>query len=111
MTVRMIDLTTGKETVREYTAQEIASFVIPSVQIPQTVSRFQAKAALFNAGLLEAVTSLMEHPDTPVLAKLAWAEAQEFKRNSPTTLAMAQALSLTEEQLDNLFINAAGIDA
>ena len=79
--------------------------------IPQVVSRFQARAALLLAGLLDDVEALMAAPDTPALAKLAWADAQEFKRNSPTVQAMAAAIGLTEAQLDELFTTAAGIDA
>ena len=81
------------------------------VMIPQIVSRFQARAALHLAGLLDDVEALMTAQDTPALAKLAWADAQEFKRTSPTVLTMAAALGLTEQQLDDLFTAAAGIEA
>lgn len=83
----------------------------PTVQIPQSVSRFQARAALHLAGMLEAVETMIALPETPVLAKLAWADAQEFKRNSPTVLSLSASLGLTEAQLDALFTTAAGIDA
>lgn len=78
---------------------------------PQVVSRFQARAALHLAGLLPQVEALMADPQTDTLARLAWTDAQEFRRTSPTLLAMASALSLTDEQLDQLFITAAGIEA
>lgn len=78
---------------------------------PQVVSRFQARAALHLAGLLTAVEALMADPATDPLARLAWTDAQEFRRTSPTLVAMAAALSLTDAQLDQLFITAAGIEA
>lgn len=78
---------------------------------PQVVSRFQARAALHLAGLLTAVEALMADPATDMLARLAWTDAQEFRRTSPTLLAMASALSLTDAQLDALFVTAAGIEA
>lgn len=78
---------------------------------PQVVSRFQARAALHLAGLLDQVEALMADPATDTLARLAWTDAQEFRRTSPTLLAMSSALSLTDAQLDQLFITAAGIDA
>lgn len=78
---------------------------------PQVVSRFQARAALHLAGLLPAVEALMADPATDTLARLAWTDAQEFRRTSPTLLAMASALSLTDAQLDQLFATAAGIEA
>ena len=79
--------------------------------VPPVVSRFQARAALHLAGLLESVETLMQAPDTNMLAKLAWQDAQEFRRDSPTVLAMAGALNLTDAQIDELFIAAAEIEA
>lgn len=78
---------------------------------PQVVSRFQARAALHLAGLLDQVESLMADSQTDRLARLAWSDAIEFRRDSPTLVAMASALSLTDEQLDQLFITAVGIEA
>lgn len=82
---------------------------IPTV--PATVSRFQAKAALLQAGLLDSVEAMMVSESTPALARIAWREAQEFRRTSPTVLAMAQALNLTDPQMDALFVSAAAIVA
>lgn len=75
------------------------------------VSRFQARAALYQAGLLAQVEALMAHPDTPELTRLAWTDAQEFKRLSPTVLAMSMALGLDDAALDALFASAALITA
>jgi len=83
----------------------------PPAPIPQTVSRFQARAALHLTGMLTAVEAIMLDPNTDMLAKLAWQDAQEFKRTSPTVLTMSQIIGLTDEQLDDLFILAATIDA
>ena len=79
------------------------------VIVPGVVSRFQAKAALMNAGLLPSVVAVMAQASPT--AQLAWNEAVEFRRNSPTVLAMGQALSLSSQQLDDLFIAAALITA
>lgn len=79
--------------------------------VPQTVSRFQAKAALSDAGLLAQVDALMSDPATDPIARLAWSDAQEFHRTSPTVAAMAQALGLSDTQLDALFAAAAEISA
>lgn len=84
---------------------------VPVPSVPQIVSRFQARAALHLAGLLDDVEAMMALPETPVLAKLAWADAQEFERGSPTIAALAGQIGLTEEQIDQLFIAAAGIKA
>ena len=77
--------------------------------VPAVVSKFQAKAALLQAGLLEQTESLMAQADA--VARLAWDNAQEFRRNSPTVLAMGAALGLDAAALDQLFITAAGIEA
>lgn len=94
---------------RRKTGEEIEAAL--RARIPQSVTRFQARAALHLAGHLEAVEALMAHGDTPMLARLAWVDAQEFRRQSPTVLAMAQALGLTDDQLDELFTSAAQIEA
>jgi hypothetical protein len=83
----------------------------PPTPIPQTVSRFQARAALYQAGLLDQVETLMSDPATDMMAKLAWADAQEFKRTSPTIATMAAELGLSDTDLDDLFTQAAQIDA
>jgi hypothetical protein len=82
----------------------------PKLPAP-VVSRFQARAALHLAGRLADVQTLMDQPGTDPLAKLAWSDAQEFHRDSPTVLSMASALGMTDADLDNLFATAAGIKA
>jgi hypothetical protein len=79
--------------------------------IPQTVSKFQAKAALLNVGMLEQVEALMANPATPAITRLAWTEVQNFERSSPTIASMAAALGLNEAQIDALFIAASKITA
>ena len=79
--------------------------------VPQIVSKFQAKAALMGAGLLAQVEQMMADPAADALAVLAWTEAQEFRRSSPTVAAMAGALGLDAAALDALFTTAAGIEA
>lgn len=79
--------------------------------IPYAVSPFQAQAALDEIGKLAQVEALMTDPATPKKTKMAWNKATEFRRTSPTVLAMAQAIGLTSAQLDDLFIRAAQIEA
>lgn len=75
------------------------------------VSRFQARVALYNFGLLDAVNKMMSDPATPFIAKEAWESAGVFKRNSPTVVAMGAGLKLTEDQIDELFKAALEIQA
>jgi hypothetical protein len=89
----------------------VVPYVPPPPVIPREVSRFQAKAALLQAGLLDTVEAIMGNPATPTIAKLAWKEALSFERQSPTVLMLAGALQLTSKQLDDLFITASSITA
>lgn len=77
--------------------------------VPQVVSRFQARAALLQAGILELAETYISNA-TP-LEKLAWNDAQEFRRTSPTVKAIAVSLGLSDDDLDNLFIEAEKIEA
>lgn len=92
------------------TPEQLAAVVVPPA-VPAIVSRFQARAALHLAGLLSQVEALMADPATDMLARLAWTDAQEFRRTSPTVLAMGSALGLDDAALDALFTTAAGIEA
>lgn len=85
--------------------------VAPNVPtVPTEVSRFQAKAALANAGLLSQADAIVAASGNMVL-QLAWAEATTFKRNSPGIAVLAPALGLDAADLDDLFVAAAEIIA
>lgn len=73
-------------------------------QVPTTLSSYQAKLALFNAGLLTSVQSLIDHPDTPTNIKLAWQEGLSFRRDNPMIATIATQLGLSETDIDDLFI-------
>lgn len=73
------------------------------------VSRFQARAALMQAGLLDAVEQAVREADA--LTQMAWAEAVELRRTSPAIAALAAAVGLTQTQLDVLFRSAMTIEA
>jgi hypothetical protein len=73
-----------------------------------TINRHQAKIVLLNHGLLDQVNTLMESADPAMV--IAWTEAPSFRRNSPTLLAMATALNLTESEVDALFAEALAVD-
>lgn len=77
--------------------------------VPETISRFQARAALMQADLLATVEAAVAEADP--LTQLAWAEAVEWQRSSPTINALGAALGLTEAQIDDLFRAAAAIQA
>lgn len=103
----IFNVRTGETTLVDMSAEEIAAMSVAT--IPRTITAFQAKAALLNASLLDQVEAFMG--TAPAFAKLAWREAPQFERNSPTLVAMAAALGLTDAQLDDLFVYGAGVRA
>ena len=84
---------------------------IPTVASGMIVSRFQALAALMQAGLLQDVTDWANAPTTDPLHKLAFETATEFSITSATMTAGAAALGWSNEQLQALFEAASEIVA
>ena len=109
-----VNIDTGEVKTIQLTQEEIETILnnqpTPVVVIPQEVTRFQARAALYQSGLFEAVEAEITKPETDMMLKLAWQDALTFKRNSSFVTGMATLLNLTEEQLDGLFSLAATIE-
>ena len=78
-----------------------------TIRNAQTVSMYQARIALQQAGLLATVQAGIGQMSEE--AQIKWEFAPTVKRNDALTTAMAAALNLSEEQLDGLFTTAAGI--
>lgn len=72
-------------------------------------SRFQARAALHNAGHLPAIEAAVAA--APALVQIAWADATEFRRDSPTIAALATGLGMSDADIDDLFRTAMQITA
>ena len=79
--------------------------------VPRVVTMRQARLALLSAGLYEqvddAINALPEPPRTA--ARIEWDYSSEVHRDKPFVQMLAGALGLTGEQLDALFIQAAGL--
>lgn len=105
-----IDAATGAVTViDDRTPEQVAADALGAERAGMVVSRFQAKAALDAAGLLASAESAVTAAGGTAL--LAWNEAVEFRRNSPTIAGLAGALGLSDTDLDDLFRSAAMIEA
>ena len=89
----------------------IEPYVPPSPPIPTTVTRFQALAVLAAGGYLSTIRAYIATLDENNIQRLAWENAADWERTSPTLNALAVMLGLTESQVDDLFIAAAGISA
>lgn len=85
----------------------IAPYTPPPPAVPSKVSAAQARVALFRAGLLSAIDAAV----TAAGGEIAiWYEyATEWQRDSPHIAALAGGLNLTAQQIDGLFIEAAGV--
>lgn len=97
--------------LHEETPEEVPTQSKEEWRATTEVSRFQARVALYNFGLLDAVNKMMSDPTTPFIVKEAWAAAGVFKRNSSTVISTGASLKLTEDQLDELFKAALEIQA
>lgn len=83
-----------------------APYIEPASSAIGPVTSLQAKAALLQAGLLDMAEAHFAQPTIDPLARLAWAEATTFERDSRLVAATAAALGLTPNQVDDLFRNA-----
>jgi len=87
---------------------ELEAVVIP-VAAPGTITRRQARLALLQAGKLAAVESAIANiadPAQKMAAQIEY-EAETWKRANPWIERTGQAVGLTPEQIDALFIAAA----
>lgn len=75
-----------------------------------SVSRFQAKVALYEADLLEQVQEYMDGLEVPMKVKLAWEEAS-FTRGSNMVNDIGSELGLSESEIDALFQAAQEVEA
>lgn len=82
----------------------------PPAPVPRVVTNFQARAALMQADLFETVNAAVMG-GTDALAKQAWEYANEITRDGALVNSLAAGLGLTAEQLDDLFRQAATIEA
>ena len=95
--------------LRAATDAELAAMAAASV--PQAVTMRQARLALLGAGMLAAVNAaIAAMPGVQgEAARIEWEFSSEVKRTQPLVTALGVALSLTPDQLDNLFAAAAAL--
>jgi hypothetical protein len=73
--------------------------------IPSVVTMRQARLALLQTGMLAQVNAAVAAADEAT--KITWEFSSEVQRNNALVATLAAALSLTDQQLDNLFALAA----
>ncbi len=100
----------GKVVTKEQQEREcLAAFgiVIPDptkAPVPQMVEMRQARIALHRAGLLDDIETLIKTLDKE--AQLEWEFALTVQRNHPLISIIKQVKGLTDEQIDDMFIEA-----
>lgn len=98
---------------RPFTQQEeaAAAALEAVVRVPKEVTMRQARLALRAAGKLAAVAAAIDAMPSPTKedAQIEWEYSNTLRRDHPLVAALGPALNLTGEQLDGLFITAAGL--
>lgn len=80
--------------------------ITPTKEVPEFITKYQAKMALLQFGLYELVESYVQNSSDYAL-KISWYDATNFYRNNQFIAALAIQFNLTENQVDDLFILAA----
>lgn len=81
----------------------------PVVLVPASVTLYQGRAALIQAGLFDQVKAAVDAQGPNSLAFQAFEYANHWYRDSEFVAHLAGGLSLTDEIIDDLFIAAAGL--
>src|SRR5690606_12135578 len=91
-------------------APELQPEIPTEPSIPSVVTMAQAKLALLYAGLYEQVEQALADLPEPqkTAALIEWNHRQTLERDHPLVAQVAAALGLTEQQLDDLFVDASG---
>lgn len=85
--------------------------VEPAPEVPAAVTMRQARRALHAAGLLAGVEAAIDALAEPekTAARIEWEYSSEVQRHNGFVEQLAPALSLSEAQLDALFVAAAAL--
>lgn len=94
--------------IESATEQEIADF--NKSQIPQTASKMRFFLSLLNIGITRSMVydAINQIPDATLkeIVLIKFDLSQEFDRNDEHLIMLANQFNITEDQLDNLFIQA-----
>jgi len=85
-------------------------WILVTPTVPESVSARQIRLWLINNGIqlaqVENAINNIEDPITREIIKVEWEYAPYVERNHPMLVPLAQALGLTENQVDTAFIEA-----
>ena len=86
------------------TSEEIASMIV----VPDSISQMKLRKQLILSGIyIASIDALIQSLPQPTkdLIYTMWEYAVVFDRHNPELNAMAQMLEITQQQLDEIFIN------
>ena len=87
-----------------------ASQISPISQVPQQITRYQGVCMLDAWQLLDEAEAYIAAEDTPKRIKLAWNTILHFEYGSDMILTFTEKFGLTQEQVDQFFIQGAKIN-
>jgi hypothetical protein len=82
----------------------------PINPVPASVTKRQGRQQMILIGLLsqvQAAIDAIEDETQRMLIQSFWDDSTQYERNHPQMVQLAQAIGLTEDQLDDAFIAAA----
>ena len=86
------------------TSEEIASMIV----VPDSISQMKLRKQLVLSGIsiasIDALIQSLPQPNRDLIYTM-WEYAVVFDRHNPELNAMAQMLEITQQQLDEIFIN------
>lgn len=79
--------------------------------VPQEITMRQARLALLDIGLLDNVTVVINSLPEPdkTKAQIEWEYSNALQRDNPFVTILGNALGLSSDDIDNLFITASGL--
>jgi len=89
-----------------YTAEELAQQAEDAK--PKSVTMRQARLALLQSGLLQTVTDAIAN-GTDEAMKIEWEYATSIERDWASLIALTEALGMTSQKLDDLFLLASAL--
>jgi len=105
----------GPAELVQMTPEEVDAHLNPSPPaptIPQQVTRAQGKVVLIQMGLWPQVLAFVDAIEDPVekaVAEVAINDTAHWQRNSPFLNQVAAARNISQEQMDQLFIQASQV--
>jgi hypothetical protein len=95
----------GDEAVQQYIVIDLTPEEIRELTVPMSITNGQGKMQLLRLGLYEQVEALIMQSGTQ--EKIYWNDWDNWRRDSPIIQRLAPTVGMTDEDLDQFFIEAA----